>query len=79
MIKIERGKVNIEGDYIDVVTEMTIGLRDLITISEDNGIDKVEVLGGMIAGIYKIRDKEGHLKCYNLAKFIDYKCKEMKK
>lgn len=79
MIKIEKGNVNIEGDFIDIMNEMVIGLKDLVSIAEDYGIDKSEVLGGIIAGIYKIRDKEGNVKCYNLGKFIDYKCKEMKK
>ena len=82
MIKIKKCEVHIEGEFSDVATEFTFGLRDLISIAENDGIDISEVLGGLIAGIYRIyriKDKEGFLECLKLGKFIDYKCKEIKR
>ena len=79
MIKIDKGDVHIEGDIIEIMTEFVIGLREVSCITKNNGLGNEELLGAIFTGLYEIKGEKEHQDCYKLGKFIDYKCKEIKK
>lgn len=74
MIKVNKGEVEMHGDLTELMTETILAIVKL----KDLGVDSDILLGGIISGMYLLKDKESHQDCYKLGKFIDYKCKELK-